>query len=187
MSDFFPVSLFRLSLVLISLSSLSLVSCELLGLNAGAPVLPFKKVYAPGEIRAEEVEKIALSEVGKREGTDINFRSDGVQDSEGLYYVSVTARPYKADGRRTVVVDEQGDVVEYYKGNRLPKYSGRPQSPAAPVSPAYPSSPASPTKPAAPSILAPQFPGSSPVKPILPLRPSLPPSSTEDISYPVPF
>lgn len=184
MSDFFPVSLFRLSLVLISLSSLSLVSCELLGLNAGAPVQPFKKVYAPGEIRAEELEKIALSEVGKREGTDINFRSDGVQDMESLYYVSVTARPYKPDGRRTVVVDEQGDVVEYYKGNRLPKYSERSKSPASAVSPA---SPVSPTKPVAPSIIEPKAPESSPVKPILPSRPSLPSSSTEGYSYPVPF
>lgn len=184
MSEFFSVSLFRLFLVLISFSALSLVSCEFLGLKDGAPVLPFKKVYAPGEIRAEEVEKIALSEVGKREGTEINFRSDGVQDSEGLYYVSVTARPYKTDGRRTIVVDEQGDVVEYYKGNRLPKYRGRAKSPASSVSPA---SCASPIKPAVPSILDPKKPGSSPANLISPSRPSLPSSSTENSSYPVPF
>lgn len=183
MSDFFPVSLFRFSLVLISLF---LVSCELLGSKEGAPVLPFKKVYAPGEIGAEEVEKIALSEVGKREGTDINFRSDGVQESEGLYYVSVTARPYKPNGRRTVVVDEQGDVVEYYKGNRLPKYRGRAQSPASPVSPSSASS-SSPTKPAVPSILEPKAPESSPVKSIFPSRPSLPSFPKEGSSYPVPF
>lgn len=184
MSEFFPVSLFRLSLVLISLSSLSLVSCELLGLNEGAPLRPLKKVYAPGEIRAEEVEKIALSEVGKREGTDINFRSDGVQDSEDLYYVSVTARPYKPDGRRTVVVDEQGDVVEYYKGNRLPKYSGRLKSPTSAVSPA---SPLSPTKPAAPSIPERKALESLPVKQISSSQPSPPSSSTDGSSYPVPF
>lgn len=184
MSEFFPVSLFRLSLVLISLSSLSLVSCELLGLNEGAPLRPLKKVYAPGEIRAEEVEKIALSEVGKREGTDINFRSDGVQDSEDLYYVSVTARPYKLDGRRTVVVDEQGAVVEYYKGNRLPKYRGRSKSSASSVPPA--SSP-SQTKPAVHSILDPKKPSSSPANPISPSRLSLPSSSTDGSSYPVPF
>lgn len=101
-----------------------LPSCEFFKELVEEAPIPVKKVYAPGELKADEIEKIALSEVGKREGTDINFRSDGVQDREDLYYVSVVARPYRPDGRRTVVVNDQGEVVQYMTGNRLPKYAG---------------------------------------------------------------
>lgn len=117
-------------------SAWGLPSCEFFQELVEETPVPVKKVYAPGELKADEIEKIALSEVGKREGTDINFRSDGVQDREDLYYVSVVARPYRADGRRTVVVDDQGEVVQYLTGNRLPKYVGASTAPKKAALPA---------------------------------------------------
>lgn len=87
------------------------------------------KIYAPGEIRAEDIERIAMSEAGLREGVEMNYRSRGVTDREDVYYVSLVARPYKPGAVRTVGVNSRGEVVDYLKGDKIPAAS-RNTSPA---------------------------------------------------------
>ncbi len=113
----------------LSLSPALLNSCSSM---AQEPAAPARKVYAPGEIRADDVEYIALCEVGLREGQEVNFRSNGVIDRDGLYYVSVVARPYRPDGSRMVVVDETGAIVKYSKGSGAPVRSAPKAKPATP-------------------------------------------------------
>lgn len=104
---------------------LAALFCGLLALAPSCTSLkgeesPAKKIFAPGEIRANDIEYIAMCEAGLREGTEANYRSSSVLDRNGLYYVYLVARPYKTGMQRTVVVNDQGEVVAYVKGSKSP-------------------------------------------------------------------
>lgn len=94
---------------------MGLSSCSEFAEEAAGP-----KIYAPGEIRAEDIERIAMSEAGLREGVEINYRSRGVTDRGDTYYVSLVARPYRPGATRTVGVNSRGEIVDYIKGDRIP-------------------------------------------------------------------
>lgn len=79
-------------------------------------VEPEQKLFAPGTIRANDIEYIAACEVGKREADGLNYGSNNVIERNGLYYVSIVSRPHLASAQRTVVINDRGEVVDYKKG-----------------------------------------------------------------------
>ena len=102
-----------LNWLIAALFPILLVSCVL---KEDIEQEPAKKIYAPGEIRAEDIEYIAACEVGRIENDGLNYGSNNVMEKGGLYYVSIVSRPYIASAQRTVVINDRGEVIDYKKG-----------------------------------------------------------------------